>query len=38
MNLYEFFQPAIDGYQDLEDDNTQPQAGDLRKTKLTLTS
>ena len=36
MNLYEFFQPAIDGYQDLEDDNTQPQAGDLRKTKLTL--
>jgi hypothetical protein len=36
MNLYEFFEPAVEGYQDVADDNTQPQAGDLRKTKLTL--
>jgi hypothetical protein len=36
MNLYEFFQPAKEGYQDVADDNSQPQLGDLRKTKLTL--
>ena len=36
MNLYEFFEPAKEGYQDVEDDNSQPQLGDLRKTKLTL--
>lgn len=36
MNLYEFFEPAKEGFQDVEDDNTQPQAGELRKTKLTL--
>lgn len=36
MNLYEFFQPEREGFQDVEDDNSQPQAGDLRKTKLTL--
>ena len=35
MNLYEFFQPAKEGYQDVADDNSQPQLGDLRKTKLT---
>jgi hypothetical protein len=36
MNLFEFFQPAPQGYQDLEDDNSQLQMHDLRKTKLTL--
>ena len=36
MNLYEFFEPGLEGYQDVEDDNSQPQAYDLRKTKLTL--
>lgn len=36
MNLYEFFEPAKEGYQDVADDNSQPQLGDLRKTKLTL--
>lgn len=36
MNLYEFFEPAQEGFQDVEDDNSQPSAGDLRKTKLTL--
>ena len=36
MNLFEFFEPAPEGYQDVEDDNTQPRLGDLRKTKLTL--
>lgn len=36
MNLYEFFQPETPGLQDVEDDNSQPEAGDLRKSKLTL--
>jgi hypothetical protein len=36
MNLYEFFQPEQPGFQDVADDNSQPQLGDLRKTKLTL--
>ena len=36
MNLFEFFEAPKEGYQDVEDDNTQPQLGDLRKTKLTL--
>ena len=36
MNLFEFFQPAPQGYQDVADDNSQPQIHDLRKTKLTL--
>lgn len=36
MNLFEFFEGPKEGYQDVEDDNTQPQIGDLRKTKLTL--
>jgi len=36
MNLYEFFEPEKEGFQDVEDDNSQPTAGDLRKTKLTL--
>ena len=36
MLLFEFFQKDPSGYQDLEDDNTQPRLGELRKTKLTL--
>ena len=36
MNLFEFFKAAKEGYQDVADDNSQPQLGDLRKTKLTL--
>ena len=36
MNLFEFFEAAKEGYQDVADDNSQPQLGDLRKTKLTL--
>ena len=36
MNLFEFFEPTPDGYQDVQDDNSQPQIGDTRKTKLTL--
>ena len=36
MKLYEMWQPAIPGYQDTEEDNSVPQIGDLRKTKLTL--
>jgi hypothetical protein len=36
MNLFEFFEPSPQGYQDLEDDNSQLQMHDLRKTKLTL--
>lgn len=36
MNLFEFFEAPKEGYQDVEDDNTQPQIGELRKTKLTL--
>jgi len=36
MLLFEFFQQAPQGYQDVNDDNSQPQLGDLRKTKLTL--
>ena len=36
MNLFEFFEGPQEGYQDVEDDNTQPQLGELRKTKLTL--
>lgn len=36
MLLLEFFQQDPAGYQDVEDDNSQPQLGQLRKTKLTL--
>jgi len=36
MNLFEFFQRPQEGYQDVEDDNSQLQLHDLRKTKLTL--
>lgn len=36
MLLNEFFHKDPAGYQDLEDDNTQPRLGELRKTKLTL--
>ena len=36
MLLLEFFHPDPKGYQDVEDDNSQIQLGDLRKTKLTL--
>lgn len=30
------FEPAIPGYQDVEDDNSQPKWRESRKTKLTL--
>lgn len=36
MLLREFFESAPEGYQDTQDDNSQPKLGDLRKTKLTL--
>lgn len=36
MILLEFFDKDPAGYQDVEQDNTQPQLGQLRKTKLTL--
>ncbi len=36
MNLFEFFHKDPAGYQDLADDNSQPELGKLRKTKLTL--
>ena len=36
MKLFEFFEPAPEGYQDVADDNSQPEMHDLRKTKLTL--
>jgi hypothetical protein len=36
MILNEIFQPAVPGYQSLEDDNTQLTTDDLRKTRLTL--
>ncbi len=36
MLLFEFFHKDPAGYQDIEDDNSQPQLGQLRKTKLTL--
>jgi len=36
MKLFEFFEAAPEGYQDVEDDNSTPQLGELRKTKLTL--
>jgi hypothetical protein len=36
MLLQEFWKKDAKAYQDLEQDNSQPQLGDLRKTKLTL--
>lgn len=36
MNLFEMWEHSVPGFQDLEDDNSVPKLGDLRKTKLTL--
>jgi hypothetical protein len=36
MILNEIYQRQSEAYQDVAQDNTQPQIGDLRKTKLTL--
>ena len=36
MILNELYQGVPGAYQDVSQDNTQPQLGDLRKTKLTL--
>ncbi len=36
MILNEVFKKEPEAYQDLGDDNSQPQLGDLRKTRLTL--
>jgi hypothetical protein len=36
MKLFEMFEPAIPGYQDIESDNSKPKWKESRKTKLTL--
>lgn len=36
MLLFEMFTPAIEGYQDVESDNSKPLWKESRKTKLTL--
>jgi len=36
MILLELFDPAIEGYQSVEDDNSKPKWRESRKTKLTL--
>ena len=36
MKLFEMFNAAPEGYQDLDSDNSKPKWGDTRKTKLTL--
>jgi hypothetical protein len=36
MILNEFFNKEPEAYQDLSQDNSQPELGDLRKTRLTL--
>ena len=36
MILNELYERSPQAYQDLADDNTQPQLGQLRKTRLTL--
>jgi len=36
MLLNEFFEKSPQAYQDLSQDNSQPQESDLRKTRLTL--
>jgi hypothetical protein len=36
MILNELYERSPEAYQDLDNDNTQPQMGQLRKTRLTL--
>lgn len=36
MLLREFYNRVPEGYQDVKNDNSQPQLGDTRKSKLTL--
>jgi len=36
MILNELYNRSPDAYQNIKDDNSQPQLGDLRKSKLTL--
>jgi hypothetical protein len=36
MILREFYEPTPPGYQDVEDDNSKPEWGEARKTRLTL--
>ncbi len=36
MILLELFDPAVEGYQDVADDNSRPKWKESRKTKLTL--
>lgn len=36
MKLFEMFDPAVAGYQDVSADNSQPKWRESRKTKLTL--
>ena len=36
MKLFEMFKPPVDGYQDVQDDNSKPKWKESRKTKLTL--
>ena len=36
MQLFEFYEAPAKGYQDQEADNSVPELGELRKTKLTL--
>jgi len=36
MKLFEFYDAPADGYQEQKDDNSVPELGELRKTKLTL--
>ena len=36
MKLFEMFDPAVAGYQDVSADNSQPKWKESRKTKLTL--
>lgn len=36
MILLEFYDEAVEGYQDVKDDHSQPKWGESRKTRLTL--
>jgi hypothetical protein len=36
MKLFEMFNPAVEGYQDVAADNSKPKWKESRKTKLTL--
>lgn len=36
MKLFEFYEPSPSGWQDVQDDHSQPKWGESRKTKLTL--